>query len=135
VVVLGADKARLHELRKLTADYWGGALKLSVKGNWQVFPVDSRGIDFLGYRFFHGHILLRKSIAAKFKRKIVVIKQDHADMAPISIASSIMSYRGWMVHANCRNLQTRHIDREISHILENAIFQIKREALNAKSAH
>lgn len=135
VIVLDADKARLHELKKLTADYWGGALKLSVKGNWQVFPVDSRGIDFLGYRFFHGYILLRKSIAAKFKRKIAGIKQDHADMAPISIASSIMSYRGWMVHANCRNLQTRHIDREVNTILGDALFKIKQEALNAKSAH
>lgn len=37
-------------------------LKLKVKRNYQVFPVDSRGIDFLGYVFRHTHTRLRKSI-------------------------------------------------------------------------
>ena len=39
-----------------------GDLKLEVKGNWQVFPVAARGIDFVGYVFFHTHTRMRKGI-------------------------------------------------------------------------
>lgn len=32
--------------------YLKHVLKLGVKGNYQIFPVESRGIDFVGYAFF-----------------------------------------------------------------------------------
>lgn len=35
---------------------------LELKGNWQVFPVDSRGIDMLGFVHRHGHTALRKRV-------------------------------------------------------------------------
>ena len=35
--------------------------------NWQVFPVDVRGIDFIGFRCFHGYTLLRKRTYKRFK--------------------------------------------------------------------
>jgi hypothetical protein len=31
-----------------------------MKDNWQVFPIDSRGIPYLGYRVFSDHVLLKK---------------------------------------------------------------------------
>ena len=33
-----------------------------VMNNYQIYPVESRGIDFVGYVCYHNHTLLRKSI-------------------------------------------------------------------------
>lgn len=62
--------------------------------NYQIFPVESRGIDFVGYKFYHTYILLRKSIKQNFARMLVNNKND----------ASIASYYGWAKHANCINL-------------------------------
>lgn len=35
---------------------------MKVKDNYQIYPVDSRGINFVGYVFYHTHALIRKSI-------------------------------------------------------------------------
>jgi len=69
-------------------------LKLTIKDNYQVFPVDSRGIDFVGYVFRHTHTLLRKSIKQNFARMIVKNKN----------AKSIASYNGWAAHCDSKNL-------------------------------
>jgi hypothetical protein len=69
-------------------------LKLTVKDNYQVFPVDARGIDFVGYVFFHTHTRLRKSIKQNFARMLVNRKN----------AASIASYRGWAKHCDSKHL-------------------------------
>lgn len=43
--------------------------ELEVKHDWQIYPVDDRGIDFLGYVFRHSHMKLRKDMKKKFYRK------------------------------------------------------------------
>jgi hypothetical protein len=117
IVVLSDSKQRLHELRKAAEDYMARNLKLKMKENWQVFNVASRGIDFVGYRFFHHYTLLRTSIARKFVRKMRIIKKNHHRMTPVAVVNSIMSYSGWMQHADCRNLIHSHIDAEIRGIV------------------
>jgi hypothetical protein len=84
-------------------------LKLNVKPNWQVFLTESRGIDFLGYRVFHKFCLLRKSIAINFKRKMKNIKS----LANKNIINSIMSYFGWLEHANTRTLINKYMEELI----------------------
>lgn len=62
IVILAPNKDVLHSLLHEIRAYLRDNLNLKVKRNYQVFPVDSRGIDFLGYVFYHSHTLLRKSI-------------------------------------------------------------------------
>jgi len=131
IVILHKSKRHLHELRRLTERYWSERLNLGLKGNWQIFPVQVRGIDFLGYRFFHGYVLLRKSIASKLKRRMRLLKQRWELMAPVSVASTIASYNGWMQHANCRNLAKCHMDGDILWIYHCALKQIKSSAEEA----
>ncbi len=52
IVILGSSKRELRSAFGAINTYMTDRLKLTVKGNYQVFPVASRGIDFLGYRFF-----------------------------------------------------------------------------------
>lgn len=94
LVILHNDKIFLHSLLKEISVYLKDNLNLTVKKNYQVFPVDARGIDFVGYRFYHTHTLLRKSIKQNFARMMV--------RRPNKL--SIASYYGWCYHANCRHL-------------------------------
>lgn len=95
IVILGNDKNKLHELRKDIQDYLQ-TLNLELS-NYQVFPVDSRGINYLGYVSYHTHIRLRKSIKLRLKR---MLKRNPNE-------KSKASYNGWLVHADCINLKNK----------------------------
>ena len=94
LVILAPEKESLHALLIEITAYLHDHLNLEVKGNYQVFPVDARSIDFVGYRFYHTHTLLRKSIKKAFARKLSK-RKDRA---------SIASYNGWAIHCNSRHL-------------------------------
>ena len=116
IVILHSDKEFLHNTKnQLIA--WLDDLNLELKSDWQVFPTDIRGIDFLGYRFFHDYTLLRKSIGHRFKRKIRWIKKRWREIEPVSVISTVMSYNGWFGYANCQNFTNKYIDNEIKLII------------------
>lgn len=91
IVAFSATKEELHELLHYIREYLEKELFLTVKKNYQVFPVESRGVDFVGYKMFHTHTLLRKSI-----KKGLIRKKDNP--------KSVSSYGGWAVHCNSVNL-------------------------------
>lgn len=93
IVILHNDKAHLHSLLADIKLYLE-ELKLDVKENHQVFPVAARGIDFVGYVFYHTHILLRKQIKKNFAHKL------SKNIAHPSKAS----YLGWLCHCNAKHL-------------------------------
>lgn len=94
IVILHKNKDYLHKLFNVIRMYFDLHLKLEVKGNWQVFPVEKRGINFVGYVHYHNHVLLRKSIKQRFAR---MLKRNPE-------RASIASYQGWTKHCNSKNL-------------------------------
>lgn len=105
IVILGDSKKELKDSFNRIEQYLRDNLKLSIKPNWQIFPVEARGIDFLGYRFFHNYTLLRKGIVDRYKKRLKQIKAHENPHKSNSIRSTIASYEGWMKYANCYNLQ------------------------------
>ncbi len=102
IVILSDNKSYLHSLLFDIKSYLSENLKLNVKDNYQVFPVSARGIDFLGYKFYHTHILLRKSIKKRFA-KAVSKKKDRSVLA---------AYWGWAKHCNSKHLIKKLIPNE-----------------------
>jgi len=94
IVILHHDKRYLHLLLNSIENYFKINLELDVKNNWQVFPVAKRGIDFVGYKHYHSHILLRKSIKQRFAR---MLKRNPKK-------ASFASYYGWTKHCDSRHL-------------------------------
>jgi RNA-directed DNA polymerase len=94
MVFLSDNKSYLHKLLIAIKIYMTNNLKLTLKENYQIFPVDSRGIDFVGYVFYHTHTRLRKSIKQNFARMLANNKNP----------KSIASYNGWASHCNSKNL-------------------------------
>ncbi|MDV3537942.1 reverse transcriptase [Elizabethkingia anophelis] len=97
IVILNNSKETLHTILNQLEDYLNTKLKLLVKENWQIFPVEKRGIDFVGYVHYHTHVRLRKSIKQKFA---TMLKRN-----PNKI--SIASYSGWTKHCNSQNLMKK----------------------------
>lgn len=94
LVFLNSDKQYLHDLLIDIKQYLNENLKLEIKDNHQVFPVADRGIDFVGYRIYHTHTLLRKRIKKSFARAVARRKG----------MATIAAYKGWAKHANSRHL-------------------------------
>lgn len=94
MVILAGSKEQLHYLRRQISEYLARELNLHVKSNYQVFPVDAQGIDFIGYRFYHAYTKLRKGIKVRFARAVARKKGQQ----------TIASYLGWAKHANCNHL-------------------------------
>jgi len=124
IVILGRSKKILHSIFAILKVKCY-ELGLQIKDNYQVFPVDVRGVDFLGYRFFHDFTLLRKSIVVNFKNKVKSIKQNFAFMAGSAVINGLMSYYGWIKHGNCKRLFSKYIDKEIRMIIALTCYQLK----------
>lgn len=102
IVILHNNKQYLHILRCDIQDYLKDNLNLEIKNNYQVFPVSKRGIDFLGYKSYHTHILLRKSIKLRFIKMVKYNKNK----------KSISSYNGWLSWCNSKNLLNKYLKNE-----------------------
>ena len=107
-VILNGNKQILKNLMEEIKEYFG-ALKLTLNPKSCIFPVDRCGVDFLGYRHYRGHTLLRKSSARNLKRKVHLIEQSGIMMGPNSVISSVMSMYGWLKHCNSRNLILKYL--------------------------
>ena len=81
--------------------YMSENLDLSIKGNYQVFPIDSRGIDFVGYRFYKDHILLRKSIKIKITR--LENRYINHKITKSLFLIHMQSYFGWLKFCDSKN--------------------------------
>lgn len=103
IVILSSSKESLHALLRDMRVYLRDNLKLKIKHNFQVFPVDSRGIDFLGYRFFHTHTLLRKSIKKRFCRRVAGLNKK-TDIKFKDFKQQICSWWGWCKYCDSINL-------------------------------
>lgn len=103
LVILADSKPYLHQLLSDIRIYLQDNLKLELKQNYQIFPVDARGIDFVGYVFRHTHIRLRKTIKKNFARMIAKNKNQQ----------SIASYNGWISHCNGKHLKKKLLNEKI----------------------
>lgn len=110
LVILCGDKESLHTLRKEVAAKLDSELGLKIKDNWQVFPTFVRGVDFIGYRTFEDFVLLRKSIAKEYKRKMTHIsrKVELGQEMSESEWCSFNSYKGWLNHCDSYRLYEKH---------------------------
>ena len=109
IVILSSDKNFLRNVLVTIKLYLREVLDLRLKPNYQIFPVDCRGIDFVGYRFYHTHILLRKSIKIRLFRLINKYRCGKIDKPELK--RRLQSYFGWLKFCNSKNL-LRKIQRQ-----------------------
>lgn len=94
VAIFSRTKEYLHNLFVRIKEYLAEKLKLLIKSTHQVFPIAARGLNMLGYIFFHDCIYLRKRIKQNFAR-MLFRKRNRP---------SINGYIGWALHCNSKHL-------------------------------
>lgn len=93
IVVLSNDKDELMDCFLRLSDYSINELELRI-GKWQVSPV-SHGINFLGYRIWPTHKLLRKDSVTRAKRKISRYVESGDDESLRKFAASWQGHARW----------------------------------------
>lgn len=98
LVVLGASSEHLRRVRdsieKLSRDELG--LRFS---KWQIAPV-SRGINFVGYRIWATHKLLRRDSVVRARRKIMAYRAAGDDVRLGQFLGAWVGHAGWADSAN-----------------------------------
>lgn len=106
IVILAADKDTLSAVLVIINHYLAEQRNLMMKSNYQIFPVDSRGIDFLGYVCFHTHTLMCKSIKKNMARNVAKFEKmyEEGKLTEKQYKQAVCSWLGWAKHCNSINL-------------------------------
>lgn len=100
IVIMGKTKEELHKLLKIIkikiAEF-----NVRLKDNYQIYNIEKRSVDFLGYKVRKDYTLIRKNTKKKFIAKVKKMDFDNLTAKDINVLGS---YWGILVHANCRNL-------------------------------
>ena len=117
IVILGKDKDDLRVLFREIEKYLADNLNLYINRNWQIFPIaknhhsKGRGLDFVGYVFYHDETRMRKGIKKNFYRKIA--KLNRAAISAEAFRIAISPYLGWAKYSNSNNLLKKILKREV----------------------
>jgi hypothetical protein len=116
VTIYSGSKEHLRELLEKIKHYLEVNLQLKLKDNYQIFPVKSRGVDFVGYRHFRGFRLLRKKTVNRFKFKLKIMKGKQ--MINYSEWCSVNSYIGLFCICNSYRLCRKYLHPIIPKVLK-----------------
>lgn len=104
MIILGKTKEELHKLLAEIQEKMA-ELHVHLKPNYQIFPIESRGVDFLGYISRRNYVRIRKHIKINFIKKVTAMDFNNITDANINVMGS---YWGIMVHADCRHLWKKY---------------------------
>ena len=108
-VVLGSNKRKLHGLLnalKLALDKFG----LWLKGDYQIFPIRARMVEFLSYRFDYDKTIMRKPLMIRLSRRFRRAK----GRLDAHTARTIMSYLGTLKHCDSYNFRKKYVYPNVS---------------------
>lgn len=100
-VVLHHNKEQLSHIRFAIEGFLNNLLKLKTNAKTQIFPIRAAGgraLDFLGYRIYPTHRLLRKNSIKRIRYKLRSFKRLIAAGA-LSISDCMPCIQSWCAHA------------------------------------
>lgn len=101
IVILGNDLQGLRALHDKIEAFVAKELRMKIS-KWCARPVHT-GIDFLGYRIWRNHKLIRKDSVTRAKRKI---KRYNTTKDTEALSKFTASWHGHIKWADCHNLKT-----------------------------
>jgi retron-type reverse transcriptase len=104
-VLLADNKNELHEAKKLISDYLAG-LKLNLHPKKSTVSLVSQGTDFLGYKIYPTHRLVKKSNVRRFVRRMKKYRKALFE-GKTSLEKISMSIQSWIAHAS--HADSRHL--------------------------
>ena len=106
-IIFGNNKKKLHKSLREIREYLE-SIGLKVKDNWQVFKLDKRPLDFLGFKFYRTHVTMRKRNALRIKRRAKrIYKRGNLNYKD---SAAMISYLGWLKHSDSHNYYKKNIE-------------------------
>ena len=93
MIVFDSDKERLRIILQRIADYLE-IIGLELNHKTQIFSLNKRDVDFMGFRFFPNKTILRRTIYHKMLRKARKISEK--PRVTIFDIRQMLSYLGWI---------------------------------------
>lgn len=91
------DRIAHHAIMNVVKDIW---TKSFIHNTYSC--IEGRGINFVGYVFYHTHTLIRKSIKYKIIRLVNSYLNREIDKKEFKVR--MCAYYGWLKHADAKNL-------------------------------
>jgi len=110
-VIIHGSKAELWQLKREIEDYLDSKLSLKLNGKTSIFPI-SHGIDFLGYRIWSDHRLLRKRSIKRIKRALRHFQKLYSQgkIGFDRINATVQSWLGHAKHADSYRFRQKLFD-------------------------
>jgi hypothetical protein len=124
-VLFGPNKKLLHKARIKIEAFLNEHLGLFMKGNWQVFPISKRAVDFVGYKFYRTHTTIRRRNFLKFARQCrkAAILQKQGRQVSFLFASALMSRAGQLKHTDSHQIRVKYVDpinlKKVKEVIRN----------------
>lgn len=122
MVIADTDIQKLHAIHVGVEEYLGNHLNLTLKDNWQIFPIaqhpqdkHGRALDFMGFKFYRRCTTLRKSILFRARRKANRIAAKYRKKLPVTWkdATAMVSYMGWFIYTCTYKYFRRYIKSKV----------------------
>ena len=94
MVLIDSNKRKLHKA-VIAINQYLNEIGLKLKRNWQVWKIDSRPIDFVGFQFFRNKIKLRRRIYFRLCRRVRNVRKKNNNIS-LKQAMGILSLVGWL---------------------------------------
>ncbi len=102
VVILGLDKKEVWRAVNYVKGYAERMMNQPLHTGYSVQIIDEHhALDFVGYKFFLNHTLLRKRMKVKFRHKMRTLTD------PTRRYHVATAYKGWLMHCDGLNLWRR----------------------------
>lgn len=98
ILLLGSNKKHVKMASKMLEKYLKEFLELDLKPTYQLFPLDSRPIDMMGYKIYTYKTTIRKRIFDNANKVFVKCKNSKYEMT-LKDAYKIVSYYGYFKHS------------------------------------
>lgn len=127
LVLLGSNKKKLRkafQLLTLKLKEYG----LEIKNNHQLFRIEKRSLDFVGFTLNHHKTFIRKRITLRCRRAAMRYKQKPT----LKGAYALASYQGWYKHSNSYILEKKYFyeDKTIYKIKEKISNESRKTLIN-----
>lgn len=100
-VICHKSKEHLHAIKKVIVDYLDG-YRLHIHEDKSQVIRASQGIDFLGFRVFPTHRLVRKSNVIRYKRKLRLMQKQY-ETEFIELGEARQRIMSWLGHVKWAN--------------------------------
>lgn len=97
ILLLGSSKKNVKKASKMLEEYLNN-MDLRLKPSYQLFPLDSRPIDMMGYKIYTYKTTIRKRIFDRANKVYLKAKRNNFELT-LEDAYKVVSYHGYFKHS------------------------------------